>query len=878
MKISAQTATIDWNDPKQNIDGFGASDAWYVDEIMQHPDKDAMIDLLFSKENGAGLSILRHRVIPDQNDWIDQAVSLSSGDLDFGDDPYHGMRFTSVTIPQGATINSAYVQFTSDKNNQTGTSTLNISGEATDDAATFTSSSGNISNRTLTAASVNWDVPNWNNSGDRTNAQKTPDISSIIQEIVNRSGWQSGNNLVIIIQNKTGKRSAITYDGNTSNCPELVIQYNSTSSFSKKITSASDDAEESGLSKLTYAAMVTQEAFNRDCELYWAASWSPPYNYKDNGSVQNGYLLKSHYQDFADHLEAYRHEIETRSGISLYGISPQNEPGKKPWESCEWNEYDFRDFVKDYLGPTLASSCKIIVPEATKWYNIDLYYDPIHNDAIARGYADIVAGHLYGGNPDDSYNHYGKPVWLTEWSYDTSPEDISIGNGLKWAHNFWRLLVNAEVSACHHWWLVNFKDKQQGLIQADKNVPGYTVAKRLWTIGNFSKFVRPGWIRIGATKTPATDVYLAAFKNPSTDDFAIVAINRSSNNKSITINFNGFTSNKVIPHRTSATQDLEQLTDITADNSFSTTLPGETITTYTGTVSSTDSTEHNHDVVINTTATAPDIDGNIESIWNNYNAHDISNMDNPGTNDLSATWKSCWDNQNLYFLTEVTDDVLINDGGNYWAEDGVEIYLDGNNSKNNTYDGIDDFQFIFNYNDATVYTGDNSLNSTTGIDFTIQPVTGGYLFEASIPWSTIGISPVADDLIGIDVHVNDDDNGSGRDHKIAWYATVDDTWKYPNLFGTGILKDLSTSIENKTQSKHPDLIYPNPFKYTISLKNKSQIISVEIYDLAGRLVYNTNHEHTDFKKLNLSSLENGTYFIKMKTIDEETIVNKIIKE
>jgi len=117
-----------------------------------------------------------------------------------------GILFSSVMIPQGRTINSAYIQFTADES-QSGTGfTITIKGEDSDDAATFSSADYDVSSRTATSASVTWNPSAWT-SGDNGTAQKSPDLSSIIQEIVDRAGWYNGNNIVIKITANTGSSS-----------------------------------------------------------------------------------------------------------------------------------------------------------------------------------------------------------------------------------------------------------------------------------------------------------------------------------------------------------------------------------------------------------------------------------------------------------------------------------------------------------------------------------------------------------------------------------------------------------------------------------------------------------------------------------------------
>lgn len=134
-----------------------------------------------------------------------------------------GLRFNNVTIPQGASIDRAYVQFTVDETNS-GSTSLTIKAHDTDDAAAFTSSSNNVSNRSTTSASVAWNPVAWNSVGQSGADQRTPEMKAVIQEIVDRNGWASGNDMAIIITG-TGERTAEAYDGTSSSAALLHVEY-----------------------------------------------------------------------------------------------------------------------------------------------------------------------------------------------------------------------------------------------------------------------------------------------------------------------------------------------------------------------------------------------------------------------------------------------------------------------------------------------------------------------------------------------------------------------------------------------------------------------------------------------------------------------------
>ncbi len=153
-------------------------------------------------------------------------ISLTSSDLELTSDGSNnqliGIRFQNIFIPQGTTIISANIQFTTDETDSGATSVV-ILGEDTNNAATFTTGNSNISSRTLTTASVAWNaIPAWNTVGQSGVNQQTPDLTSIVQEIVNRGGWNSGNSMAFII-NGLGERTAESYNGDSSRAPVLTI-------------------------------------------------------------------------------------------------------------------------------------------------------------------------------------------------------------------------------------------------------------------------------------------------------------------------------------------------------------------------------------------------------------------------------------------------------------------------------------------------------------------------------------------------------------------------------------------------------------------------------------------------------------------------------
>ena len=149
-------------------------------------------------------------------------LELINDDDYAGGDQTIGLRFTNVNIEQGSRISNAYIQFTVDEVS-TGTCSLNVMVEDTDNSTEFTSLAYNISNREVTT-SVAWNPPDWTTIGTSDSAQRTSDIATLIQQIIDRPGWTSGNALTVIISG-SGRRTAVSFDGNPEMAPILHIEF-----------------------------------------------------------------------------------------------------------------------------------------------------------------------------------------------------------------------------------------------------------------------------------------------------------------------------------------------------------------------------------------------------------------------------------------------------------------------------------------------------------------------------------------------------------------------------------------------------------------------------------------------------------------------------
>ncbi|MBQ4822372.1 fibronectin type III domain-containing protein [Aquimarina sp. MMG016] len=212
---------------------------------------------IWNPSNGSVVTINRGTVVdPDpDNGSIDVAISsgnddveesqngtlyTNSSDLEMVYDSYNnngyqkiGLRFRGVQLPNNATITTAYIQFTADESNNAGTE-LEISLHNSNNSPAF-SSANKVSDRSTFSSKVTWEPSSWS-SGQSGSGQRTPNLKNMVQSLVNKSGWISGNNVSFIIRGKgnslnstSAKRVADSYEGGANKAPRLIVSYTTSS-------------------------------------------------------------------------------------------------------------------------------------------------------------------------------------------------------------------------------------------------------------------------------------------------------------------------------------------------------------------------------------------------------------------------------------------------------------------------------------------------------------------------------------------------------------------------------------------------------------------------------------------------------------------------
>ena len=279
----------------------------------------------------------------------------------------------------------------------------------------------------------------------------------------------------------------------------------------------------------------------------FASPWSPPAFMKDNNDMLKGGKLKTEfYQSWANYYTKFIAAYE-KEGIPVWGISIQNEPmATQKWESCIYTGEEERDFLKNFLGPTMHKAGyadkKII-----GWdHNRDMLYQraaSLLNDPEAAKYLWGVGYHWY-----ETWNGGAQMFNNLKLVHETFPQtNLIFTEGCKEQFNLtnigdWKLgelygnnLINDFNSGTTAWTDWNILLDETGgpnhvmnlcyaPIHADTKKGELLFTNEYYYIGHFSKFVRPGAKRI-ACSTSRSAIDATAFLNTD-GKVAVVVMNK----------------------------------------------------------------------------------------------------------------------------------------------------------------------------------------------------------------------------------------------------------------------------------------------------------------------------------------------------------------
>ena len=315
---------------------------------------------------------------------------------------------------------------------------------------------------------------------------------------------------------------------------------------------------------------IMNEAKKRGCNRFMSTCWSPPAWMKTNNNTYDGELKPAMYQQFADYLATYALEYKSRYGLDIYAISPANEPNFTPtlhYASCRWTSAQLRKFLHENLIPTFASkgvTAEIVIDEHEHW--TDDFINDILSDKVCSQAIHIVASHAYAPTSApyidinarvrprfDTAESAGKRIWQTEVSAGDK-QITNMNDGVYWARVIHQAMIEDDLSAWLYWWGAAVTDQRSSLVALDAKNKTYQLTKRLFTIGQFARFIRPGYYRVDAKPDPAPNVYFSAYVDPTGKHLVCVAINDDAVPHPLTLQCGDMAVSSCIAVRTSDTE------------------------------------------------------------------------------------------------------------------------------------------------------------------------------------------------------------------------------------------------------------------------------------------------------------------------------------
>ncbi|MGC1374576.1 MAG: glycoside hydrolase family 30 beta sandwich domain-containing protein, partial [Anaerolineales bacterium] len=168
----------------------------------------------------------------------------------------------------------------------------------------------------------------------------------------------------------------------------------------------------------------------------------------------------------------------------------------------------------------------------------------------------------------------GKERWMTEHYTDSTTDANSWPNALDVAYEIHNSMVEAQFNA-YVWWYIR---RSYGMLTEDG-----AVSKRGYAMSQYAKFVRPGAVRVDATKNPTTNVYVSAYK--SGQNAVVVVVNRNTSAQSATLSINGGTVSSLTKYTTSGSKSVANDGTVSSSGgSFTLNLDASSVTTFVGAI------------------------------------------------------------------------------------------------------------------------------------------------------------------------------------------------------------------------------------------------------------------------------------------------------
>jgi O-glycosyl hydrolase len=297
-------------------------------------------------------------------------------------------------------------------------------------------------------------------------------------------------------------------------------------------------------------------------------------------------LLPEMHDAFARYLvDIARHLIEVE-GIPVHWISPINEPqwDWQPSKGQEGTHYTTNEIVSVLHALQAQIEAEkvpvdISAAEAGEWSSAAIYARRLFDDPILSAKLDHFAVHSYWSEAGEKAafvrfmdkNYPQVRLWMSEWTEMREGRDYGMESALVMANTIHDDLTIGGVTSWQYWIGVSKYNFRDGLIYTREHSERIEETKRLWTLGNYSRYVRPGAVRVEATSSDGA-VRVSAYLDPATGVLSVIVINNSAEEQTLTFDDPNAAASTVLAYETSEANDL-------ATNN-TTTIPPNSVTTF----------------------------------------------------------------------------------------------------------------------------------------------------------------------------------------------------------------------------------------------------------------------------------------------------------
>jgi O-glycosyl hydrolase len=283
---------------------------------------------------------------------------------------------------------------------------------------------------------------------------------------------------------------------------------------------------------------------------FYADSWSAPAQMKTNNDVNNGGTLcgvpgAASCLNGADDRQAYANLLASQAtdfadqGILLKAIDFVNEPNlAATYPSMVMDPAQIANFVP-FLGSALKAQhlrTTVACCDAEGWDLAPAYTSAVLGDPAVAKYIGLITSHGYTAPPTvplTSQRH----VWETEWAdfspFDPAWDDGTAGSGFTWAQRIQTALTSANVNAFFYEWGASQTHTNSTLIYVNPTDLTLTLSTRYWAFAAFSRYIRPGAVRVGAT-TSDSNLQVSAFRNQN-DSQVVEILNTGTTDEPVTL-------------------------------------------------------------------------------------------------------------------------------------------------------------------------------------------------------------------------------------------------------------------------------------------------------------------------------------------------------